>query len=544
MAATWIPDLPENEMDKPVAYAPGTPEREALLQELDRQKQQTVEIPLIIDGEPVKTDDIFEVRSPHDHNTLLARSHQAGEAELKRAIESSLAAKADWEAMDPYDRAAVFYRAADLAAGPRRTELIAASMLNQSKNPLEAEIDFGELVDFWRFNNYYMKQILEQQPTHIPGEFNRIEWRPLEGFVFAVPPFNFLAIGGNVPSAPAVVGNVALWKPSRAVLHINYKIMEVLLEAGLPPGVINFVPFSSKHSDIVLDHPDLAGLSFTGSYDTLIHLWRKIGENMTSYRNFPRIVGETGGKDFIVVHPSASVTEYGASTIRGAFGYQGQKCSAASRMYVPESHWADFQSYVNEELPKVTTGPTENLDNFMGAVIDEAAFEKITGNIEHAKSNPDEYEIVHGGDYDSSDGWFVQPTIIRALNPKGKLMADEIFGPVLTIYVYPDDEYEEALELCDTTSTYALTGSIFARDRAAIETAQRVLKYAAGNFYINDKPTGSIPARQPFGGARQSGTNDKTGFWTHLIRFMNPRSIKETRVPAPDWPYPFMDGEG
>jgi len=526
MATTWIPDLPENEMDKPVSYAPGTPERDALLQELDRQKQETVEIPLIIDGEPVRTDQIFEVRSPHDHNTLLARSHQAGEAELTRAIESSLAAKAEWEAMDPYDRAAVFYRAADLAAGPRRTELIAASMLNQSKNPLEAEIDFGELVDFWRFNNYYMKQILEQQPTHIPGEFNRIEWRPLEGFVFAVPPFNFLAIGGNVPSAPAVVGNVALWKPSRAVLHINYKIMEVLLEAGLPPGVINFVPFSSKHSDIVLDHPDLAGLSFTGSYDTLIHLWRKIGENMTSYRNFPRIVGETGGKDFIVVHPSASVEEYGASTIRGAFGYQGQKCSAASRMYVPESHWADFQSYVSEELPKVTTGP------------------KISSAISLPFGLSARTTVGWTNQPSDSDGWFVQPTVVRALNPKGKLMADEIFGPVLTIYVYPDDEYEEALELCDTTSTYGLTGSIFARDRAAIETAQRVLKYAAGNFYINDKPTGSIPARQPFGGARQSGTNDKTGFWTHLIRFMNPRSIKETRVPAPDWPYPFMGEKG
>ncbi len=543
MATTWIPDMPENEMDKAVAYAPGTPERDALLEELDRQKQETVEIPLIIDGEPVKTDDVFELRSPHDHDMLLARSHQAGEAELTRAIDSALTAKEAWEELDPYDRAAVFYRAADLAAGPRRTELIAASMLNQSKNPLEAEIDLGELVDFWRFNAYYMKQILDEQPKHIPGEFNRIEWRPLEGFVLGLPPFNFLAIGGNIPSAPAIVGNVALWKPSRSVLHINYKTMEILMEAGLPPGVINFVPFSSKHSGVVLNHPDLAGLSFTGSYDTLIHVWRVIGENMANYRNFPRIVGETGGKDFIFVHPSASLAEYGASTIRGAFGYQGQKCSAASRMYVPDSHWPDFRDYLQQEVPKVTTGPTEDLSNFMGAVIDEAAFEKVTGYIEEAKSNPDDYEIICGGDYDRTEGWFVQPTVIRAHNPKGKLMADEIFGPVLTLYVYPDDEYEEALELCDTTSTYGLTGAVFARDRTAIETAKRKLKYAAGNFYINDKPTGSIPGRQPFGGARHSGTNDKTGFWTHLIRFMNPRSIKETRVPARDWPYPFM-GDG
>jgi len=543
MSTTWIPDMPENEMDKAVPYVPGTPEREALLEELERQKQQAAEIPLIIDGESVETDDIFEVRSPHDHDTVLARSHQATEAELQQAIESSLAAKKAWESLDPYDRAAVFYRAADLAVGPRRTELIAASMLNQSKNPLEAEIDLGELVDFWRFNAYYMKQIMDEQPKHVPGEFNRVEWRPLEGFVFAAPPFNFLAIGGNLPSAPAIVGNVALWKPSRSVLHINYKIMEILMEAGLPAGVINFVPFSSKHSDVVLDHPDLAALSFTGSYDTLIHLWRKIGENMPSYRNFPRIVGETGGKDFIFVHPSASVAEYGASTIRGAFGYQGQKCSAASRLYVPESHWDDFRTYLDEELPDITTGPTEDLSNFMGAVIDQAAYEKITGYIEHAKSNPDDYEIMHGGDYEDSQGWFVQPTVIRAINPKGQLMADEIFGPVLTVYAYPDDEYEETLELCDEASTYALTGAVFARDRTAIDTAKHKLKYAAGNFYINDKPTGSIPGRQPFGGARHSGTNDKTGFWTHLVRFMNPRSIKETHVPARDWPYPFMGGK-
>ncbi len=543
MATTWVPDIPENEMDKAVAYAPDTPERDELLQELDRQKQETVEIPLIIGGECLKTDEVFEVRSPHDHDMLLARSHQASEAELERAIESSLAAKEAWADLDPYDRAAVFYRAADLAAGPRRTELIAASMLNQSKNPLEAEIDLGELVDFWRFNAYYMKEILESQPKHVPNEFNRVEWRPLEGFVFAAPPFNFLAIGANLPSAAAVVGNVALWKPSPQVIHINYKVMQVLQEAGLPDGVINFVPFPEDRSDVVFEHPDLAGLSFTGSYETLVKLWRKISDNLPKYKSFPRIVGEAGGKDFIFVHPSASIAEYGASTIRGAFGYQGQKCSAASRMYVPESHWSDFQDYLQQEVPKVTTGPTENLNNFMGAVIDGEAFEKITGYIETAKAHPDEYEIICGGNYDSSEGWFVQPTVIRAHNPKGKLMAEEDFGPLLTVYVYPDDEYEETLDLCDTTSSYSLTGSIFARDRDAIVRAEERLKHAAGNFYINDKPTGSIPGRQPFGGARHSGTNDKTGFWTHLIRWMNPRSIKETRVQARDWPYPFMGGK-
>ncbi|MFB6286803.1 MAG: L-glutamate gamma-semialdehyde dehydrogenase [Candidatus Bipolaricaulia bacterium] len=540
MATTWIPDLPDNEMDKALPYAPGTAEREALLEQIGEYKKGPEEIPLVIGGEPVESDEIRDVRSPHDHNLVLGRSHQANEDHIRDAIESALAAKAAWEAMDPYERAAVFYRAADLAAGPRRTELIAASMLNQSKNPYEAEIDLGELVDFWRFNAYYMKQILESQPKHIPNEFNRVEWRPLEGFVFAAPPFNFLAIGANVPSAPAVVGNVALWKPSPQVIHINYKVMQVLQEAGLPDGVINFIPFPEDRSDVVFEHPDLAGLSFTGSYDTLVKLWQKISDNLPKYKSFPRIVGEAGGKDFIVVHPSANLDEVTANAIRGAFGYQGQKCSAASRMYVPESLWGSIQERLQTELDRLQVGPTENLDNYMGAVIDGAAFEKISGYIEHAKSHPDTYEFVHGGDYDDSQGWFIQPTVIRSHDPKAKLMAEEDFGPLLTVYVYPDDEYEEALELCDQTSSYSLTGAVFARDRGAIVKAEGKLKYAAGNFYINDKPTGSIPGRQPFGGARHSGTNDKTGFWTHLIRWMNPRSIKETRVPARDWPHPFM----
>lgn len=540
MAITWNPEPPENEMDRARAYAPGTPEREHLLEEIERLKKGTEEIPSIIGDKHVETGEIFEVRCPHDHQRVLASVHQATEGELREAIDVALEAKAAWEGLDGYERAAVFYRAADIAAGPRRTELIAASMLNQSKNPYEAEIDLGELVDFWRFNAYYMKQIYEEQPGHFAGEFNRIDWRPLEGFVLAVPPFNFIAIGGNLPSAPAVLGNVALWKPSRSVLLANYRIMQILQEAGLPPGVINFVPFSSRHSEVVLNHRDFAGLSFTGSYDTLIHLWKQIGDNLPNYRNFPRIVGETGGKDFIFVHRSADLEEVAANAIRGAYGYQGQKCSAASRMYVPESLWGSLKERLHDQLSRLRVGATEDLRNFMGAVIDEDAFRKISSYLEHAKANPDEYEVVFGGEVDDSRGWFVQPTVIVTSNPEGKLIREEIFGPVLTVYVYPDEQYEQTLRLCDSATDYALTGAIFARDRQAILSAERALKYAAGNFYINDKPTGSIPGRQPFGGARQSGTNDKTGFWTHMIRFLNPRSIKETRVPARHWEFPFM----
>ncbi len=540
MEVRWNLGKPTNEMDRIWSYAPGTPERDRLLNALEELKTRTEEIPLIINGEPVETGEIYEVRCPHDHQRVLARVHLAREQELKRAIEGALEAQKEWAALDGYQRAAVFRRAADLLAGPRRIENIAAIMANQSKTPFEAEIDLAELVDFWRFNAYYMQFLYEQQPDQAPGEVNRLDWRPLEGFVLAIPPFNFYSIGGNLPTAPALVGNVALWKPSRSVLLANYRIMQVLMEAGLPPGVIQFVPFSGRHGDVVLQHPALAGLHFTGSYETLVRLWQQIAQNLPHYKTFPRIVGETGGKDFIFVHSSADPEEVVANTLRGAFEYQGQKCSAASRMYVPESLWPTIKQKMLDELPKLKVGPVEDLSVFMGAIITRDAYEKIVGYIEHAKAHQDEYEIVYGGEYSDEKGWFVHPTVVLTKNPRGKLICEEIFGPVLTVYVYPDDQYEQTLKLCDEATEYGLTGSIFAKDRRAIALAERVLRFAAGNFYINDKPTGAIVGRQPFGGARHSGTNDKAGFWLNIVRWTSPRAIKETLVPARDWRRPYL----
>jgi len=442
--------------------------------------------------------------------------------------------------MDWYHRVAVFQKAAALLSGPRRTRNIAAIMLNHSKNPYEAEIDLAELVDFWNFNAYFTRQIYEMQPNQYPGETNRFDWRPLEGFVLAVPPFNFYSIAGNLPTAPAMVGNVALWKPARSVILSNFEIFQVLVEAGLPPGVINFVPFDSKNANIVLDHPALAGIHFTGSYDTLVHIWKRVGENLEKYRNFPRIVGETGGKDFIFMHPSADLRGTAMNLIRGAFEYQGQKCSACSRAYIPESQWPGVERILKEEVPKVTMGPVEDLRNLMGAAIDEPAFRNITMYLDYAKAHPAEYQFVIGGESDSTQGWFVRPTVIRTTNPKGKLISEEIFGPVLTLYVYPDAQYSETLRLCDATSPYALTGAVFGRDTAAVAQAERALRWSAGNFYINDKPTGAIVARQPFGGARRSGTNDKAGSVLNMLRWLTPRNIKETAVQPEGWRRPFM----
>ena len=537
----WPNEKPKNDVDTIPTYSSGTPEREKLLKEIEEIKRRSpVEIPLIINGKEVKTDKIFEVRCPHDKDLVLARAHLAEEDELKEAIDAALAAHEEWANTNWYHRHAVFKKAADLLSGPRRTKNTAAIMLNQSKNPFEAEIDLAELVDFWRFNTYYAAMIYGMQPDQFPGELNRLDWRPLEGFVLAVPPFNFYSIAGNLPTAPAIVGNVTLWKPSRSVIFSNYEIMKVLLEAGVPPGVINFVPFSSKHGDVVFDHPDFAGLHFTGSYETLVTLWNKIGSNLEKYRNFPRIVGETGGKDFTVVHESADPRGVAINIIRGGFGYQGQKCSALSRAYVPEGMWPTVKEIIVEELKQMTMGPTEDLNNYMGAIIDEAAFNKIKTYIDYAKEHPDEYEFISGGNYDSSKGWFVEPTVIRTTNPKGKLMTEEIFGPVVTVYVYPDGQYEETLKLCDETSPYGLTGCVFAKDRYAALKAEKVLRYSAGNFYINDKPTGAIVGRQPFGGARASGTNDKAGTFLNILRWMSPRAIKETSVLPTDWRRPFM----
>ena len=536
----WNIERPVNDVNTIRSYAPNSAERKKLQEELFAMRKRTVEIPLIIDGKEVETGTFGYVRCPDDHDTVLARAHIAGEAELKRAVESALAAQVSWAKMDWYHRVAVFQKAAALLSGPRRTRNIAAIMLNHSKNPYEAEIDLAELVDFWSFNAYFTRQIYEMQPNQYPGETNRFDWRPLEGFVLAIPPFNFYSIAGNLPTAPAMVGNVALWKPARSVIFSNYEIFKVLVEAGLPPGVINFVPFSSKDAPVLLDHPALAGVHFTGSYDTLVQIWKRVGSNLEKYRNFPRIVGETGGKDFIFMHPSADVRGTVVNLIRGAFEYQGQKCSACSRAYIPESRWPEVERLLKEEVPKVPMGRVEELTNLMGAIIDEPAFQNIVTYLEYARSHPTEYSFVVGGESDGTKGWFVRPTVIRTTEPHGKLISEEIFGPVLTLYVYPDAKYEETLKLCDATSPYGLTGAVFSRDLKAVAQAEEALRWSAGNFYINDKPTGAIVARQPFGGARRSGTNDKAGSVLNVLRWLSPRNIKENEVLPDDWHRPFM----
>jgi len=536
----WNVERPSNDVNTIRSYSANTPERRKLEEELAAMRRTTLEIPLFIDGREVRTGTTVDVRSPDDHTVVLARAQVAGATELGKAAESALAAHASWSRLDWYHRVAVFQKAATLLAGPRRTRNIAAIMLNHSKNPYEAEIDLAELVDFWNFNAYFTRQIYEMQPNQYPGEANRFDWRPLEGFVLAIPPFNFYSIAGNLPTAPAMVGNVALWKPARSVIFSNYEIYKVLLEAGLPAGVINFVPFPSKEAPVLLDHPSLAGIHFTGSYDTLVQIWKRVGANLEKYRNFPRIVGETGGKDFVFMHPSADVRGTAINLIRGAFEYQGQKCSACSRAYIPESRWPEVERILKEEVPKVPMGRVDSLGNLMGAIIDEPAFENIRRYLDFARKNPRDYSFVVGGETDGAKGWFVHPTVIRTTDPHGKLISEEIFGPVLTVYVYPDAKYEETLKLCDATSPYALTGAVFARDLSAVALAEQTLRFSAGNFYINDKPTGAIVGRQPFGGARRSGTNDKAGSVLNLLRWLSPRNIKETAVQPDDWRRPFL----
>jgi len=536
----WNVERPSNDVNTIRSYSANTPERRKLEEELAAMRRTTLEIPLFIDGREVRTGTTVDVRSPDDHTVVLARAQVAGATELGKAAESALAAHASWSRLDWYHRVAVFQKAATLLAGPRRTRNIAAIMLNHSKNPYEAEIDLAELVDFWNFNAYFTRQIYEMQPNQYPGEANRFDWRPLEGFVLAIPPFNFYSIAGNLPTAPAMVGNVALWKPARSVIFSNYEIYRVLLEAGLPAGVINFVPFPSKEAPALLDHPSLAGIHFTGSYDTLVQIWKRVGANLEKYRNFPRIVGETGGKDFVFMHPSADVRGTAINLIRGAFEYQGQKCSACSRAYIPESRWPEVERILKEEVPKVPMGRVDSLGNLMGAIIDEPAFENIRRYLDFARKNPRDYSFVVGGETDGAKGWFVHPTVIRTTDPHGKLISEEIFGPVLTVYVYPDAKYEETLKLCDATSPYALTGAVFARDLSAVALAEQTLRFSAGNFYINDKPTGAIVGRQPFGGARRSGTNDKAGSVLNLLRWLSPRNIKETAVQPDDWRRPFQ----
>ena len=535
--------LPSNEPIK--SYAPGTLERRDIKAKLKELKAQQIEIPVIIGGKEIKTGNMGKCVLPHDHGTVVGTYHKAGEKEVQEAIEASLMAHRQWAKMDWQDRASIFLRAADILAGPWRSLLNAASMLCQSKNVFQAEVDAAcEFIDFLRFNAFFAMKIYEQQPPiSTAGTWNRLEYRSLEGFIFASTPFNFTSIAGNLPSAPAIMGNVALWKPASNATYSAYFLMKLLQEAGVPDGVINFIPGTgSEIGPIILNSPDLAGIHFTGSTATFQNMWQTIGNNIKNYKSYPRIVGETGGKDFVFVHKDTRVKELGTALIRGAFEYQGQKCSAASRAYIPRSLWINLKDFILEEMKTVKMGDVEDFSNFINAVIDEAAFSKITEYIEFIKDSS-ETEIVFGGNYDNSKGYFIEPTIAVTTNPHFRTMQEEIFGPVLTVYVYEDDKFEETLHLCDETSTYGLTGAIFSRSREAIRMAEKILVNAAGNFYINDKPTGAIVGQQPFGGSRASGTNDKAGSFLNMIRWVTPRTIKETFAPPTDYRYPFMEDE-
>lgn len=533
---------PKNE---PVySYAPGSPEREKLKEELQRQKSEQVEIPAIIGGKEVKTGRQADVVIPHDHAHTLGTVHLCGKKEVEMAIESALKARKKWAEMPWEHRVSIFKKAADLLSGPWRYTMNAATMLGQSKTAYQSEIDaIAELADFFRFNAYYLTQIYREQPYSPEGMWNRSEYRPLEGFVFAVTPFNFSSIAVNLPTAPVLCGNVSIWKPATTSVYSSYFAMKMLQEAGLPDGVINFVPGSGPDvGDPVINSEHFSGLHFTGSTGTFQHLWKSIANNIEKYNSYPRIVGETGGKDFIFAHKSADVDALVVAALRAAYEYQGQKCSAASRMYVPKSIWPEFKEKFVAEVKKIKMGDAEDFSNFMTAVIDQKAFKSITEYIDFVK-DADDAEVLIGGGYDDSKGYFVEPTLVQAHDPHFKTMKEEIFGPVLTVHVYEDNKFEETLELCDTTSPYALTGAIFSRDRYALKKMADYLRQAAGNFYINDKPTAAVVNQQPFGGGRKSGTNDKAGSAANLMRWISVRSIKETQVPPKDWTYPFMGEE-
>ena len=524
------------------SYAPGTPERAQLLDAYKKMYNEVTEVPQYIGSEEVFSGNIKEIRPPHDHQKVVGYYHTGTQEDVIKAIDAALVAKEAWVAMPWEDRAAIFLKAADLLAGPYRAKINAATMIGQSKNAMQAEIDSAcELIDFLRFNVQYMTEIYADQPISSPGIWNRVDYRPLEGFTFAITPFNFTAIAGNLPSCMALMGNVVVWKPSDKQTLAAKVTMEVFKKAGLPDGVINMIlTGGAETAKTVLEHRDFAGLHFTGSTNVFNTLWKQIGDNIDKYRTYPRIVGETGGKDFVMVHKSACPTEVAVGLVRGAFEYQGQKCSAASRAYIPSNLWNEVEKQMKEMLATVTLGSPEDFSNFMTAVIDKNSFEKSKAYIDRAKASS-EAEVVIGGTYDDSVGYFVQPTVIKATNPKYESMVDEIFGPVLTVHVYDENEFEATLKLVDETSAYALTGSIFAKERAAVELAAKALKNACGNFYINDKPTGAVVGQQPFGGARASGTNDKAGSAMNLLRWTSVQTIKETFVPAKDYKYPFLE---
>jgi len=529
-------------INEPVkGYAPGSPERASLAAKVKEMAAQKIEIPLIIGGKEVRTGRLAKAVMPHDHGHVLADVHLGGEAEVKLAVEAAAKAKGEWAALPWEARVSIFLKAADLLAGPYRDVLNGATMLGQSKTCHQAEIDSAcELVDFYRFNSFYYEQILREQPESGPGMWNRLEHRPLEGFVFAVTPFNFTSIAGNLPTAPALVGNTVVWKPASTALYSAHFLMKLWKEAGLPDGVINMVPGSGAAiGNPVLSSSQLAGIHFTGSTGVFNGMWRTVGQNLESYRGYPRLVGETGGKDFIVAHPSADPLALTVAIVRGAFEYQGQKCSAASRAYVPSNLWPKVKELLVPMVEGIRMGDIQDHSNFMGAVIDANSFRDQKQAIDEAKASNDA-SILVGGQYDDSKGYFVRPTVILARTPGYRTMCDELFGPVLTLHVYDETKWEETLDLVDTTSPYALTGAVFAQDRYAVQQALARLRHAAGNFYINDKPTGAVVGQQPFGGARASGTNDKAGSMLNLLRWISARTIKETFVPATDYRYPFM----
>lgn len=534
--------VPKNE---PVlSYAPGTKERAALKQALADARATVVDVPMYIGAEEVRSGNKKPLNPPHDHKHLLGHFHEGDKTHVEQAIDAALAAKELWAELSWENRASIFLKAADLLAGPYRSKINAATMLGQSKNAYQAEIDSAcELIDFLRFNVHFMSEIYNEQPQSSPGVWNRMEYRPLEGFVFALTPFNFTAIAGNLPTSAAMMGNTVVWKPANSQVYAANVIMQVLKEAGLPDGVINLVYVSGPDAgEVIFNHKDFAGIHFTGSTGVFQNIWKTIGNNIHKYRTYPRIVGETGGKDFVIAHKSANPKEVSTALSRGAFEYQGQKCSAASRAYIPSNIWDEVKQYLIEDLKSFKMGPTEDFGNFINAVIDEKAFNSITGYIEKARQNPMN-EIIAGGKYDKSKGYFIEPTIIVTKDASSLTMCEEIFGPVLTIYVYHSENFEQTLELVDATSPYALTGSILAKDRFAVELATKKLVNAAGNFYINDKPTGAVVGQQPFGGARGSGTNDKAGAKVNLLRWVSMRTIKETFVTPTDYRYPFLDKE-
>ena len=530
---------PENE---PVlGYGPGSLEREAQLAEYERMlNQDPIAVPMVIGGRKVFTEDKRPLTPPHDHQRVIGHAHFGTAEHVKEAIDAALEARAAWSALEWEQRASIFLRAAEMLAGPWRTRINASTMLAQGKNLHQAEIDAAcEFIDFLRFNCHFAQEIYAQQPESAPGLWNRLEYRALEGFVFAITPFNFTAIAGNLPISAALMGNVVVWKPSDDQIYSAHVIMELLHAAGLPEGVINLVTVDGPAAgDVVFSHPDFAGLHFTGSTGVFRHLWKTIGENISQYKTYPRIVGETGGKDFIVAHASADVDEVVAGIVRGSFEFQGQKCSAASRVYLPDNLWPEIQEKLAAEVGTLNMGSPADPTNFVGAVINRRSFDNIKGYIDYAKSSPDA-DILCGGVCDDSVGYFVEPTVIVAKDAHFKTMEEEIFGPVVTVYVYPADDFDGILQTVDSTSQYALTGAVFARERYAIDDAMRALENAAGNFYINDKPTGAVVGQQPFGGARGSGTNDKAGSYLNLLRWVSPRTIKETLSPPTDYRYPF-----